>query len=155
MAAEAGNSSLAAYCQLYRSLILLELGRLDDATHAARSALLATASSGDEPAVRTALAMIYQAAGGHAEALLEADQAYALRVQTGRMLEFELDLLWIRGTLLLDAGRDAEGQALLDEARQLLDERAGTLTDEPELRERFLGAVPLHRAIVRLTTGAE
>ncbi|MFT7625699.1 MAG: tetratricopeptide (TPR) repeat protein, partial [Myxococcota bacterium] len=152
MAAEAGNTSLAAYCQTYRALILLDLGRLDDAERAAKSALLAHASSSDEPAARTALAMIHRAAGRADEALSEADLAYQKRVESGGMLEFELDLLWVRANLLIDGDRAVEGEALLDEARHILMQKADALSAEPALQARFLdGAV--HRAIRRLAGG--
>ncbi len=131
----------------YCALVLLDLDRADEAVEQAAEAVELSIGDAEEGIARTSLAISLHQAGRSAEAATEIHRARALRDQSGRMAELELDMLYWQSQIAATLGDLDESKAALEEAKGVLWRRADELAATPEERTRFLASSPIHRKI--------
>jgi tetratricopeptide (TPR) repeat protein len=151
MAHAGQNDRLVAYCRVYRAFILLALGRPDEASRSSTAALAFAKGTELEAAARTALAASLVEKGEVEAAALESSRAEELRQESGRMVEFGVELTLVRCSVLEASGDLKAARKLLGHAQSQVLERAQRLTDKKEERDVFL-AIPAHQRLLALAS---
>ncbi|MEC8025197.1 MAG: protein kinase [Myxococcota bacterium] len=149
MANAGDNDRLKAYCQVYRAFILLAHERSVDAAESARTAFAFARGTELEAAARTALAHALFEQEQYDIALEEADHAVRLRDESGRMVEFAVELTLVRAKILQALGREDEAARMITGSCAELEMRAAKLTANADEFQQFM-AIPAHERLISL-----
>ncbi len=146
-----GNQRLSGVARGYLAGMLLDAGDLDAAQDEARAAVTILAGA---PALLCSalatLARVHLAAGGVEAALEHTERAMEILARIGDSAVGESSIRLSRVEALRAAGRDAEANQALAEARARVDARAALLADA-ELRRQFLAMRENARLIAMAT----
>jgi len=150
LAAELHEARLAALAGTYRARALQALGRADEAAGVADETAAAAERAGAPGLSAGALSIAARAhldAGRVPEAIARSLRALEIRDAQGSLEEDEAEVFLTRAAALGAAGDEAQAAEVLARGRARLEEIARGISD-PELRARFLGAVPAHRELL-------
>jgi tetratricopeptide (TPR) repeat protein len=150
IATEAHEARLSIFVRVYRARALLEMGRAAEARLVARETAEEAERSGQLSLGALALSAEAQSAlvlGDPRDAARVAGKALELRDRLGGVEENEAEIFVSYAEALAGCGRSREALEILARGRERLAQVMRGIADH-EWRERFVNAVPAHRALL-------